>query len=81
MKYELVFSKEFDKDFSKLDKSNQAWVLKKIMALQNNPLVGKPLRFELKGFRSLRVGKYRIIYKINDKILLSTLKHRKSVYD
>jgi mRNA-degrading endonuclease RelE of RelBE toxin-antitoxin system len=56
MKYELVFSKECDKNFSKLDKSNQAWVLKKIMALQDNPLVGKPLRFELKGFRSLRVG-------------------------
>jgi mRNA interferase RelE/StbE len=81
MKYELVFSKEFDKNFSKLDKTNQAVVLKKMVILQNNPLIGKPLRFGLKGFRSLRVGKYRIIYKINDKILLSTLKHRKNVYD
>ena len=63
MKYELVFSREFD-----------------MIVLQNNPLIGKPLRFGLKGFRSLRVGKYRIIYKINDKILLSTLKHRKDVY-
>ena len=81
MKYELVFSKEFDKNFSKLDRRNQALVLKKIVILQNNPLIGKPLKFGLKGFRSLRVGKYRIIYKANDKILLSTLKHRKNVYD
>lgn len=80
MEYELVFSKEFDKNFSKLDKRNQALVLK-IVIFQNNPLIGKPLRFGLKGFRSLRVGKYRIIYKTNDKILLSTLKHRKNVYD
>ena len=54
--------------------------LDELIVLQNNPLIGKPLRFGLKGFRSLRVGKYRIIYKINDKILLSTLKHRKDVY-
>jgi len=81
MKYELVFSKEFDKNFSRLDKRNQASVLKKMVILQNNPLIGKPLRFGLKGFRSVRVGKYRIIYKTNDKILLSTLKHRKNAYE
>lgn len=55
--------------------------MKKMVILQNNPLIGKPLRFGLKGFRCLRVGKYRIIYRPNDKILLSTLKHRKNVYN
>jgi len=28
MKYELIFSKEFEKDFSKLDKRNQSLCLK-----------------------------------------------------
>lgn len=63
-----------------LDKRNQILVLKKLLTLQNNPSIGKPLKFDLKGLRSLRAGKYRIIYEINDKILLSTLKHRKKAY-
>ena len=81
MRYKLIFSKEFDKNFSKLDKRNQILVLKKLLTLQDNPSIGKPLKFDLKGFRSLRAGKYRIIYEINDKILLSTLKHRKKAYE
>ncbi len=40
MKYESVFSKEFEKDFSKQDKRNQALILKKIVTLKNNLLAG-----------------------------------------
>ena len=45
---------------------------------------GKPLRYSLKGYRRLRVGSYRIVYKINaDKyiVTISAIKHRKDVYD
>ena len=31
-----------------------------------DPLDGRELQLELKGFRSLRVGKHRIIYRINE---------------
>ena len=43
---------------------------------------GKPLRYNLKGCRSLRVGDYRILYQINKKIILIiAIKHRKEVYE
>lgn len=43
---------------------------------------GKPLRYSLKGFRRLRVGDYRVIYKIKGKIvLISAIKHRKDIYE
>jgi addiction module RelE/StbE family toxin len=45
---------------------------------------GKPLQFSLKGHRRLRVGNYRIVYRIeNDcnKILIVAIKHRKNVYE
>lgn len=43
---------------------------------------GKPLRYNLKGCRSLRVGDYRILYQINKQtILVVAIKHRKEVYE
>lgn len=54
-----------------------------IERLQDHPLEGKPLSGELHGFRSQRVGDYRIIYNIkSDRKLLYILYvgHRKSVY-
>ena len=38
-------------------------ILKSIGLLQNNPDLGKQLVGPLKGLRSLRAGRYRIIYK------------------
>lgn len=44
---------------------------------------GKPLRYSLKGHRRLRVGDYRIVYRIEPEdmvILVVAIKHRKDVY-
>jgi len=52
--------------------------------LQVDPVsFGKPLRFSLKGHRRLRVGDYRIVYRIeaeNNLIVIIAIKHRKEVY-
>lgn len=45
---------------------------------------GKPLRYSLKGMRRLRVGDYRIVYKIEielNNVLITAIKHRKDVYE
>lgn len=46
--------------------------------------LGKPLRYSLKGHRRLRVGDYRIVYRIYHRARLVTIvviKHRKDVYE
>lgn len=46
--------------------------------------LGKPLRYSFKGHRRIRVGDYRIVYRINPKKMIVTIvyiKHRKKVYD
>ena len=51
--------------------------------LETDPCVGKPLRGNLAGKWSLRVGDYRIIYEINEDekiIILYDTEHRKNVY-
>ncbi|MBU2523803.1 type II toxin-antitoxin system RelE/ParE family toxin [Patescibacteria group bacterium] len=43
---------------------------------------GKPLRKSLKGYRKLRVGDYRIVFRIvGSKIKVLLIKHRSVVYD
>jgi addiction module RelE/StbE family toxin len=43
---------------------------------------GKPLRYNLKGYRRLRVEDYRVVYKIENKtVIISAIKHRKDIYE
>jgi mRNA interferase RelE/StbE len=44
--------------------------------------LGKPLRYSLFGLRSLRVGDWRIIYRVNgDSVEIIKIGNRKDVYD
>ena len=42
---------------------------------------GQPLKGNFKGFRKLRIGEYRIVYKVvEDEILILGIRHRREVY-
>ena len=48
---------------------------------KNPVLSGKPLRQSLKGHRKLRVGDYRVIYRIpGNSIVILKIGHRNEVY-
>ena len=45
-------------------------------------LYGKPLRRSLKGYRKLRVGDYRVIFRIEeDTVKIIIIQHRSVVYN
>lgn len=50
--------------------------------LTSHPEVyGKPLRQSLKGYRKLRVGDYRIVFRIADtRVIIFAILHRSVVY-
>lgn len=51
--------------------------------LSENPLsFGKPLRRSLKGYRRLRIGNYRVIYKVSSdsKVYIAKIGLRSNVY-
>lgn len=62
MIYELIFDKGFRKDLSKLDKEIRNRILKKVFTLEKYPELGKHLIGM--DIWSLRMGKYRVLYKI-----------------
>lgn len=72
-------------DISTLPKSIKATIKKAIEErLMVDPVgFGKPLRYSLKGHRRLRVGDYRVVYRIDPQklIIIVAIKHRKSVYE
>ena len=72
-------------DIPKLSKSVRERVRKAIeRKLASHPVeFGKPLRYSLKGARRLRVGDWRVIYKIEppDLVLVVKIGHRREVYD
>ncbi|MBY0470730.1 type II toxin-antitoxin system RelE/ParE family toxin [bacterium] len=45
--------------------------------------LGKPLRYSFVGHRRIRVGDYRIVYRVDEKtltVIIAIIKHRKDVY-
>ena len=82
--YKIIFDGKALDFFKKLDKPGCERIGKKIEALKENPELGVPLLGNLSGLWKLRIGDYRIIYKIfnNDLvILIIKIGHRKNVYD
>ena len=87
MKYQVIFSENFNKAFKKLDHYTQtmiyAWIEKHIEGTDNPRGTGKALTNNLKGLWRYRIGDYRLICEIRDKelvILALAIGHRKEIY-
>jgi len=85
---EIVFEIQYHenvvkKDIPRLPKK-QKEIIKKIIEekLQTSPeIFGKPLRRSLNGYRSLRCGDYRIIFRIEKTVVkIFVIQHRSIVY-
>ena len=85
MKYKIIYEESVvNEDLPSLDGSSRQRIIKEIgEKLSIAPdQYGRPLRGRLKGFRRLRVGDYRVIYKIDQKntVLIVMIIHRKTDY-
>ena len=65
MSYKILPTKEFSKDFEKLDKQFQERIKNKIEEVAENPERYKHLHYDLVGSCRLWVGKLRIIFSYN----------------
>lgn len=86
IKYIIEYDVDIVEKLQVLPKSIKEMIRKAIeKKLTVDPIAfGKPLRYSLKGYRRLRVGDYRVLYKIiEDKVLviIVDLDHRKDIYE
>lgn len=79
----IVPTEKFERDVKKIrDKPLKEKLQKQIDKITENPGLGKPLRYGLKGEWSTYVKHYRLIYKVEgDKLILLRFEHRKEVYE
>ena len=62
----VALSKDAQKQYKRLPKSQETKILKKLTEMERNPYVGKKLEGEFKGIYSLRAWPYRILYEVNE---------------
>lgn len=84
MAYKLKYHPDVKRsDLPKIDAKNKAIIKRAIEdRLTERPeAYGKPLQRTLKGYWKLRVGDYRVVFKVSDdSILIFGIIHRKEVY-
>jgi mRNA interferase RelE/StbE len=84
MPFELVYHPDVKKvDLPKLDSRTKGMIKRAIEErLTTRPeIFGRPLRGSLKGYWKLRVGGYRVVFKLSDeKNLILAIIDRKTIY-
>ena len=68
MPYKILPTKEFSKDFKKLNKSLQERIKNKVEETSKDPTHYKHFHYDLSGSCRLRIGKLRIIFSYNKEL-------------
>jgi mRNA interferase RelE/StbE len=84
--YKILYTVSSKEDMKLLPVRDRKVIKKAIETrLTSDPInLGKPLKYDLKGYKRLRVGMYRIIYSINHNevtIVIVRVDNRKDIYD
>ena len=85
MSFEVIYHPDvLRKDLPKISSDLKQRIKQAIeMKLMTAPQeFGEPLRRTLKGYWKLRVGDYRVVYKVTGKqVIIFRIGHRREVYD
>jgi len=83
MKYRLVLTKKADRDLAKIDSRYRIKIMAALVALTDNPFLGKQLVGQWGDTWSYKVWPYRIIYQLIKQdlvIKIVRIGHRQGVY-
>jgi mRNA interferase RelE/StbE len=84
--YELLLTNQARKELGKIKKGNPAvaaLIAARLESLKFNPNEGAFLHGDLKGRKKVRVGDYRIVYRVEKNklvVLIFRIAHRKEAY-
>ena len=62
--YQIILSRTAEKDLGKVSKKYKPHIFAALFDLRRNPYSGKKLEGKFRDCYSLRIGMYRIIYKV-----------------
>ena len=78
----IIYTKKFENNIRLIkDRRIKERIEKQIKKIIENPETGKPLRFDLKGEKTVYIKPFRLLYTVDkDKLILLRFLHRKDVY-
>ncbi len=82
-KYKIRVKKSAEKELRKIPKKELLIILDKIKSLSGTPRPTESVKLTNQEKYRLRVGKYRVLYKVEDNILtifVVKIGHRKEIY-
>ena len=71
------------KELKRIDASMRSRIVAHIDRLAESPHLGTALKGDMRGLRRIRVGDYRVIYEVQDTVLLVLvvrIAHRRDAY-
>ncbi|MEE4263926.1 MAG: type II toxin-antitoxin system RelE/ParE family toxin [Desulfobacteraceae bacterium] len=83
-KFGMKFTAESFRILSKFHPENKKLIKKALDEIRKNPYAGGELQEELYGFRSFKLKRYRVLYRVNEEeknIQIFHVGHRKDVYE
>ena len=83
--YKILVTGRFEKDIRRLPNSVQRRISEVLELVARNPFAFEVLSGEFKGLRKVRIGDYRLIYRIDSEnesktVRLLFVAHRRGVY-
>lgn len=83
MRYQIQLLEKAKKELDKIPFVYQQKIFKSFKLLSQSPFLGKKLKGELKGYYSLKIWPYRIIYGVDKKrlaLIIFKIGHRQGIY-
>ena len=84
MTYQVIIKPSAEKALRRIQRNDQLAIARRIDSLANQPRPGDAVKLKgSTGFYRVRVGDYRVIYQIRDKVLIVlvlAIGHRRDVY-
>ena len=83
MRYVIRIKESAARELQRIERSGRERLIAAIDRLAENPFAGSALKGELRGLRRIRVGDYRLIYKVGEQdlvVLVLRADHRREAY-
>ena len=78
----IVLTQKYEKDIKHIkEPDTKERIKKQIQKIIENPEIGKPLQYSLRGERTIYIKPFRLIYAVEGTaLILLRFEHRKEVY-
>ncbi len=84
MTYQIIIERAARKDIQKINQADQIQIIQAIKQLADEPRPSGCIKLKGRAAWRIRVGDYRVIYEIQDNLLIIaviTVGHRRDVYN